>query len=119
MFVFERRSESGREQRVSMDLQLSEQPVLSCLRGDRLGRDGGGRVVLHVPTGQLEPGVPDDGGPLQTQQPGLRRQAVHHRRTRRPGKPGPRGEVGGAGARNARWRKADLESYSYLRADER
>lgn len=54
-------------------------------------------MVLHVPAGQLEPGFKDDGGPLQTQQPGIRRQALHHRRSGRIGKPGPRGEVGGWG----------------------
>lgn len=67
----------------------------SCLRGHGVGGDGGRRVVLHVPAGQLEPGFKDDGGPLQTQQPGIRRQALHHRRSGRVGKPGPRGEVGG------------------------
>lgn len=69
--------------------------MLSCLRGHGVGGDGGRRVVLHVAAGQLEPGFKDDGGPLQTQQPGIRRQALHHRRSGRGGKPGPRGEVGG------------------------
>lgn len=50
-------------------------------------------MVLHVPAGQLEPGVSDDGGSLQTQQPGVRRQTLHHRRTLRIREPGPRGEV--------------------------
>lgn len=50
-------------------------------------------MVLHVPAGQLESGVADDRGSLQAQQPGLRRQAVHHRRTGRIREPGPRGEV--------------------------
>lgn len=71
--------------------------ILCCLRGHRVGGDGGRRVVLHVPAGQLEPGFQDDGGPLQTQQPGIRRQALHHRRPGRVRKPGPRGEVGRGG----------------------
>lgn len=50
-------------------------------------------MVLHVSFGQLESGVPDDRGSLSTQQPGVRRQAVHDRRTGRIGEPGPRGEV--------------------------
>lgn len=50
--------------------------------------------MLHVSAGQLEPGVPHDGGSLQTQQPGVRRQTLHHRRPGRVGEPGPRGEVG-------------------------
>lgn len=59
----------------------------------RVRCDGGWCVVLYVPAGQLESGVPDDRGPLQTQQPGIWRQTVHHRRTGCIGEPGPRGEV--------------------------
>lgn len=50
-------------------------------------------MVLHVSFGQLESGVQDDRGALQTQQPGVRRQTVHDWRTGRIGEPGPRGEV--------------------------
>lgn len=59
-------------------------------------------MVLHVPAGQLEPGFKDDGGPLQTQQPGIRRQALHHRRPGCVGKPGPCGEVGDTDTWNAK-----------------
>lgn len=50
-------------------------------------------MVLHVPAGQLESGVSDDSASLPTQQPGIRRQTLHHWRTGRVGEPGPRGEV--------------------------
>lgn len=59
----------------------------------RVRGDGGWCVVLHVPVGQLESGVPDDCGSLQTQQPGVRWQTVHHRRTGCIREPGPCGEV--------------------------
>lgn len=62
-------------------------------RRHRVRCDGGWRVVLHVPAGQLESGVPDDSSPLQTQQPGVRRQTLHHRRPGHVREPGPCGEV--------------------------
>ena len=75
-------------------------PHASHFRRYRVGCDGGWRVVLHVPVGQLEPGVPHDRGSLQTQQPGVRREALHHRRTGHIREPGPRGEVRGVAPNN-------------------
>lgn len=79
---------------VKMKTKPPSNPPRCVSRRHRVRRDGGRRLVLHVAAGQLEPGVPDDGGPMQTQQPGVRRKALHHRRSGHVGQPGPRGEVG-------------------------
>lgn len=55
--------------------------------------DSGRCVVLHVTSGQLEPGVPDDCLSLQAQQLGVRRETLHYRRTRGGWKLGPCGKV--------------------------
>lgn len=54
----------------------------SLFRWNRVRGDGGRCVVLHVITGQLEPGVSHDCGTMQTQQPGIWRETLHSRRTR-------------------------------------
>ncbi len=55
--------------------------------------DSGRCVVLHVTSGQLEPGVPDDRVSLQAQQLGVRWETLHYRRTRGGWKLGPCGKV--------------------------
>lgn len=61
---------------------------LPLIRWNGIRGDGGRCVVLHVTTGQLEPGVTHDCGTMQTQQPGVRREALHSRRTRHGWEPG-------------------------------